>query len=61
MNYRFAQPFRTRRQHIARWTPEFQFPWANEILHDPVTGKTDGRLFRCIVTGTCPKIIEVNS
>ena len=61
MNYRFAQPFRTHRQHIARWTPEFQFPWANEVVHDPVTGKTDGRLFRCFLTGTCPKIIEVNS
>ena len=26
MNYRFAQPTRTQRQHIARWFPEFQFP-----------------------------------
>jgi len=61
MNYRFAQPFRTHRQHIARWTPEFQFPWANETLHDPVTGKTDGRLAVCTRTDTCPKIMEVNS
>src|SRR6202035_2941996 len=40
MNYRFAQPTRTHRQHIARWTPEFQFPFANQRLHDTVTGKT---------------------
>ena len=25
LNYRFAQPARTHRQHIARWYPEFQF------------------------------------
>jgi hypothetical protein len=61
MNYRFAQPGRTHRQHIARWYPEFQFPFANQVMFDPVTGKTDGRLRRCIDTGTCPQIFEVNS
>ncbi|HKW52936.1 MAG TPA: alpha/beta hydrolase domain-containing protein [Stellaceae bacterium] len=61
MNYRFAQPFRTHRQHIARWTPEFQFPWANQRTHDRVTGQTAGRLDRCLETDTCPKIIELNS
>jgi hypothetical protein len=25
LNYRFSQPTRTSRQHIARWDPEFQF------------------------------------
>lgn len=61
MNYRFAQPGRTSRQHIARWYPEFQFPWANHITHDPVTHKTAGRLDACRRTSTCPKIIELNS
>ncbi|HEY7299677.1 MAG TPA: alpha/beta hydrolase domain-containing protein [Xanthobacteraceae bacterium] len=61
MNYRFAQPFRTQRQHIARWYPEFQFPFTNQIVHDPITGKSDGRLARCLSTETCPKIFEVNS
>lgn len=61
MNYRFAQPARTHRQHIGRWYPEYQFPFANQVLTDPYTGKTDGRLRRCLVTGTCPKIFEVNS
>jgi hypothetical protein len=61
MNYRFAQPFRTHRQHIARWFPEFQWPFTNQVLHDPVTGKTDGRLARCSADNTCPKIFEVNS
>jgi hypothetical protein len=61
MNYRFAQTGRTHRQHIARWFPEFQFPFANQVIFDPVTGKTDGRLRRCQQTRTCPNIFEVNS
>jgi hypothetical protein len=61
LNYRFAQPQRTHRQHIGRWYPEFQFPFANQILFDPNTGKTDGRLRKCLETNNCPKILEVNS
>ena len=61
MNYRFAQPFRTHRQHIARWFPEFQSPFTNQVTVDSVTGRTDGRLARCSKTNTCPKIFEVNS
>lgn len=61
MNYRFAQPGRTSRQHIARWYPEFQFPWANHRTHDHVTDQTAGRLDACRRTDTCPKIIELNS
>ncbi len=61
MNYRFGQPVRTHRQHIARWTPEFQFPFANEKVSDTVTGKTDSRQRRCEETKTCPKVFETNS
>ncbi|MDQ3011187.1 MAG: alpha/beta hydrolase domain-containing protein [Acidobacteriota bacterium] len=60
-NYRFAQPGRTHRQHIGRWYPEREFPFANQSLFDPITGKTDGRLRCCLATDTCPKIFEVNS
>lgn len=60
-NYRFAQPGRTHRQHIGRWYPEFEFPFANQVLTDPVTGATDGRMRRCEATATCPRIFEVNS
>lgn len=55
-NDRFAQPGRTHRQHFGRWFPERQFPFANEVLFDPITGKTDGRLRRCLQSGTCPRI-----
>jgi hypothetical protein len=61
MNYRFSQPDRTHRQHIARWTPEYQFPFADVKVTDSVTGKTDWRLRRCEDSGTCPKIFEANS
>ncbi len=60
-NYRFAQPFRTHRQHIGRWTPERVFPFANQLLFDPVTEQFGGRLVRCTLTDTCPKILEANS
>ncbi len=60
-NYRFAQPGRTHRQHIARWYPERQFPFTNQIIFDPITRQTDGRLRRCLATDTCPKILETNS
>jgi hypothetical protein len=48
LNYRFAQPARTHRQHVGRGYPEFQFPWAYHITHDKVTGQTAGRLDACI-------------
>jgi hypothetical protein len=60
-NYRFAQPGRTHRQHIARWYPELAFPFTNQTTGDPVTNRTAGRLERCQATNTCPRIIEVNS
>jgi hypothetical protein len=61
MNYRFAQPTRTHRQHIARWFPEFQFPFADLTIFDAVTRRIDGRLARCEETDTCPNIFEANS
>ena len=60
-NYRFAQPGATHRQHIGRWFPERLFPFANQVLTDSITGKTDGRLRRCLASNTCPNIFEVNS
>jgi hypothetical protein len=61
MNYRFSQPVRTHRHHIGRWTPEYQFPFADVKVTDSVTGRTDWRLRRCEASRTCPKIFEANS
>lgn len=60
-NYRFAQPSRTHRQHIARWYPELEFPFTNEVIFDPITRRKDGRLRNCLETDTCPKTFEANS
>jgi alpha/beta hydrolase family protein len=60
-NYRFGQGGRTQRQHIARWFPEFQGPFTNQVRFDPITNKTDGRLARCTASNTCPKVFETNS
>ncbi len=60
-NHRFAQPFRTHRQHIGRWYPERQFPFAHQVLLDPITGRRDGRQRRCLASDSCPKLFEVNS
>ena len=61
INYRFSQPTRTHRQHIARWYPEIQFPFADQTLFDTITHQTEGRLRACSRTDTCPKIFEANS
>ncbi len=61
LDRRFAEPFRTHRQHIARHYPEFAFPFAYGTTTDAVTGKTDGLLARCSASDTCPRIIDANS
>jgi hypothetical protein len=60
-NHRFAQPGRTIRQHRDRLYPEIRFPFTWAVMTDPITGRTDGRLGRCLASGTCPKIFDVNS
>lgn len=55
-NHRFAQPSQ---QH----TPSFGhlFPFADNPLTDPLTGKTDGLLTRLRDLGAVPKIVYTNS
>jgi hypothetical protein len=59
-NYRLAQPNRTAFQRWSHVYPEQIFPFAYTSLTDPLTGKTDSVLARCVASGTCPKIMEVN-
>ena len=37
------------------------FPFAYPVLHDPISGRTDGLLKRCRETDTCPKIMQIDS
>lgn len=60
-NFEFAQPGRWSRQHADHLQPGDQFPFTYGVLTDPVSGRTDGILAKCQKTGTCPKIMHVDT
>ena len=61
VNYPFAQPGRFSRQHEDRLFPHDQFPFTYAVTTDPVSGRTDGVLKRCLASDTCPGIVQVES
>ncbi len=61
LNYRFAQPSRTERLRMNHLFPEARFPFAWAVTSDAFTGTMDGRLRRCLLSHTCPKVMSVNS
>ena len=61
MNYRFSQPQRTERNRQDQLYAEGVFPFANQRLTDPISGKTAGRYDACTTTKTCPLAMEVYS
>ncbi len=61
INYAFAQPGRTARQHEDRVFPHDQFPFSYAVTTDPISGETDGILARCQKSETCPKIMQTES
>ncbi|MCC7417711.1 MAG: hypothetical protein IT176_11265 [Acidobacteria bacterium] len=60
-NFRFAKPGVFSKQHEEHLTPGDQFPFTYGILTDPVTGKRDGILARCLATNNCPKVIQTDT
>jgi hypothetical protein len=58
-NFRWSQPGRWSKQHEDHWQPGDQFPFAYQVITDPVSGRTDGILKDCLETKTCPKIIHL--
>lgn len=60
VNARFAQPGRWSKQHEDHFMPGFQFPFAYNVITDPVSGRHDGLLKTCLRTATCPKIMQVD-
>ena len=60
-NFRFAQPGRYSREHESHLQPGDQFPFSYAILEDPLTGKQDGILKRCMNTNTCPKVFHTDT
>ena len=61
MNYRFSQPGRTERNRQDQLYAEGVFPFANQRLTDPISGKTAGRYDACTKTKTCPLAMEIYS
>jgi len=61
MNSRFSQPGRTERNRQDQLYAEGVFPFANQRLKDPISGKTAGRYDACSKTNTCPLAMEVYS
>ena len=60
LNVRFGQPGRAASTgEIDRDFPGADFPFTYSSEHDPVTGKTQGLLDRCLQSNTCPRIVHV--
>jgi hypothetical protein len=60
INTLFSQPGRWSKQHEDHFMPGFQFPFAYDVITDPVSGVTDGLLARCTANASCPKIMQVD-
>jgi hypothetical protein len=60
VNEPFSEPGRWSREHEDHFTPGFQFPFAYNVITDPVSGVTDGLMKRCEATQTCPKIMQID-
>lgn len=60
MNERFSQPTASARKHERHYVREPEFPHTFPVRTDPLTGRTDGILRRCLETGTCPKVFNVD-
>ncbi len=60
-NFEFGMPGRFSRGAQDHYFPDDQFPFTYETMTDPVSGRVDGELARCRVTGTCPKIMQWDS
>jgi hypothetical protein len=61
MNYRFSQPGRTERNRQDQLYAEGVFPFANQHLTDPISGRSGGRYDACMKTNTCPLAMEIYS
>ena len=61
LNDRFATPGWISWQHQNHHARNTQFPFTYGMLTDPISGRTDGLLRRCLETDTCPKVFHTDS
>jgi hypothetical protein len=60
-NVRFGQPGRNARHpQDPAWQLD-TFPFTYAVMDDPLSGRRDGLLLRCALTGTCPRIMHTDS
>jgi alpha/beta hydrolase family protein len=59
-DFRWAQPGRWSKEHEDHWQPGDQFPFAYNVIQDPVSGVTDGVMQKCLASNTCPKIFQLD-
>lgn len=59
-NFRFGQPGRWSKQHEDHFQPGDQFPFAYNVITDPVSGKKDGLFNKCQQSSTCPKVVHAD-
>jgi hypothetical protein len=59
-NFRFGQPGRWSKQHEDHFQPGDQFPFAYNVMTDPVSGKRDGVFNKCQQSSTCPKVVHAD-
>ena len=59
-NFRFSQIGRWSKGHEDHFMPGDQFPFAYNVITDPVTGATDGLMQKCSISNTCPKVMQLD-
>jgi hypothetical protein len=60
VDFRFNQGGRWSKQHEDHWMPGDQFPFAYNVITDPVSGATDGLFKSCTDSNTCPNVMQID-
>ena len=61
LDVRFGQPSRVPLQHESHLYPAAEFPFSYASTTDPLTGRADSVLERCLVARNCPKVVHTIS
>lgn len=61
VNSAFARPGLKDAQHTSWGLRGDEFPFSYPVIHDELSGRTDGVIKRCSATRTCPRIIHIDS
>ncbi len=59
-NFAFSQPGRWSKQHEDHFQPGDQFPFAYNVIRDPVSHRVDGIFRRCLASHTCPNVMQID-